>query len=494
MLFIGAIIGLVAGAVQAAAGAAISTGLSAVGLGGRLAYGTYLNTVRALVLLGRGAGAAGAAGGGLCGFAGGAGSGSMGSGGSTSPSRSVPETLEKIAEAAGGMYQLTKVLNPDGTLDCPPVSGGKHHRPNRPLRPARPSRPGNNTPKWKIRPPANQWGAPVPPNLLFSGNGVGYTIDADGNIVKQLPDVVISGSKSKTDSGYGTPTQKDEKWWKGKGTLFAFFAGLMEGFFDKESEVPPPQLMTFGVKPEMFPEEYYTAKEYLELMQLLGELSQNKQLLAEVMKEVEGDIKEIVDTVYGTLGEEERWHLIGLVLAFLMLSLIGEGEKRAALRSVRTLAAAIRKSARKFKLLPSNVKKAKISSVRNRINTKRLGSDAAALIEKLRRRGVKITDKNIVRIGKDNRGNIVWLEEGKGGVKGSGMKHIVERHLPEFLDAGITENQIPDFLMEAVINGRKIGKQNTRTIFEVNWNGKSQRVAVDIGTNGYIVGANMKNK
>ncbi|MBL7776951.1 MAG: hypothetical protein JNK66_01510 [Chitinophagales bacterium] len=118
MLFIGFIIGAVVGAVQAAAGAAISTGLSAVGLGGRLAYGTYLNTVRAIVLLGRGAGAAGAAGGGLGGFGGGSfsGGGASGSwGGNTASNNQTPtptptnqaQTPDELPSSGASGTQIT---------------------------------------------------------------------------------------------------------------------------------------------------------------------------------------------------------------------------------------------------------------------------------------------------------------------------------------------------------------------------------------------------
>jgi hypothetical protein len=45
--------------------------------------------------------------------------------------------------------------------------------------------------------------------------------------------------------------------------------------------------------------------------------------------------------------------------------------------------------------------------------------------------------------------------------------------------------------MQAVLSGKQVGMQGTRPIFEVTFNGTTQRVAVTVGNNGYVVGANM---
>ena len=37
------------------------------------------------------------------------------------------------------------------------------------------------------------------------------------------------------------------------------------------------------------------------------------------------------------------------------------------------------------------------------------------------------------------------------------------------------------------------GKKNPRTVYEFIYNGNKQRVAVQVGENGYIVGANPKS-
>src|SRR5580704_14777041 len=50
--------------------------------------------------------------------------------------------------------------------------------------------------------------------------------------------------------------------------------------------------------------------------------------------------------------------------------------------------------------------------------------------------------------------------------------------------------QIPDAVMAAVTRGKQVGMQGIRPIFEVEFGGKTQRIAVTVGNNGFIVGAN----
>ena len=49
--------------------------------------------------------------------------------------------------------------------------------------------------------------------------------------------------------------------------------------------------------------------------------------------------------------------------------------------------------------------------------------------------------------------------------------------------------------MKAVMEGRRVGYQGSdtgRPIYEISINGHTQRIAVTVGDNGYIVGANPK--
>ncbi|RCJ41168.1 hypothetical protein A6770_08770 [Nostoc minutum NIES-26] len=99
-----------------------------------------------------------------------------------------------------------------------------------------------------------------------------------------------------------------------------------------------------------------------------------------------------------------------------------------------------------------------------------------------------------MRITKQADGKIVFLEEGKAGRKGSGLAHILQKHKEDFAKRGISENEIPDAVMAAVTRGIILGYQRTieprRPIYEVIFNGQTQYIAVTVGDNGYIVGAN----
>lgn len=60
-------------------------------------------------------------------------------------------------------------------------------------------------------------------------------------------------------------------------------------------------------------------------------------------------------------------------------------------------------------------------------------------------------------------------------------------------ESGVSEAQIPDLVIDAVSKGKIVGYQGTdpgRPIYEVAFGGKSVRVAVTTGNNGFIVGAN----
>jgi filamentous hemagglutinin len=71
----------------------------------------------------------------------------------------------------------------------------------------------------------------------------------------------------------------------------------------------------------------------------------------------------------------------------------------------------------------------------------------------------------------------------------------VKTHAPEFLQKGIPEAELADFIMEAILNGRITdyqGKGSGRPIYELTWKGKQQKVAITVGNNGFVVGANPK--
>ena len=121
-------------------------------------------------------------------------------------------------------------------------------------------------------------------------------------------------------------------------------------------------------------------------------------------------------------------------------------------------------------------------------------AEKSALISELAQLGIKHTPEKIVKIAKQADGKIILLEEGKPGKRGSGLLHILAKHQEDFAKRGISEDEIADVVMAAVTSGKFLGYQGTveprREIYEVNFNGKKQYIAVTVGDNGYIVGAN----
>ena len=109
------------------------------------------------------------------------------------------------------------------------------------------------------------------------------------------------------------------------------------------------------------------------------------------------------------------------------------------------------------------------------------------LLDELARGGVKHTPESVVGIERTPDGRIVFLEMGNSR---AGLQHIVERHAGDLAGRGIPEAQIPDDVMAAVTRGKRVGVQGTRPIFEVEFGGTTQYISIDVGSNGYIVGAN----
>ncbi len=86
---------------------------------------------------------------------------------------------------------------------------------------------------------------------------------------------------------------------------------------------------------------------------------------------------------------------------------------------------------------------------------------------------------------------IIFLETGKAGERGSGLRHILENHREDFLKRGISEEQIPDLIIRAITEGKAIGIQGkSRIIYQVEVNLVFQYISLEVSHNGYIVSAN----
>ena len=119
--------------------------------------------------------------------------------------------------------------------------------------------------------------------------------------------------------------------------------------------------------------------------------------------------------------------------------------------------------------------------------------EGKALIEEVQANGDKINPSDVIGITKTKDGKIIWLEKGHLGNNPSGLAHILDAHESNFNDKGIKTGDIPDFILTAVSKGKIVGHQGKgigRPIYEIEYNGETQLVAVTVGSNGYIVGAN----
>ena len=103
--------------------------------------------------------------------------------------------------------------------------------------------------------------------------------------------------------------------------------------------------------------------------------------------------------------------------------------------------------------------------------------------------GVKYNPDKVIAITKTADGKLVWLEQGN---EKAGLVHIM-RHKEQFASKGISSDNIPFFLLEAIKNGKIVGIQRSRPIYEILYEGELQRVAISIGENGFVIGANPKS-
>ncbi|MEN6630037.1 MAG: hemagglutinin repeat-containing protein, partial [Sulfuricella sp.] len=118
------------------------------------------------------------------------------------------------------------------------------------------------------------------------------------------------------------------------------------------------------------------------------------------------------------------------------------------------------------------------------------GATDKALLNELAANGVKFTPQNVIATGRNSSGQVVFLETGNST---AGLQHIIVEHASDFANIGVTEAQIPNAVIQAVTQGKVVGYQGYgtgRPIYEITINGQSQRIAVTVGDNGFIVGAN----
>ncbi|AHK21643.1 hypothetical protein BF17_22040 [Yersinia similis] len=115
-----------------------------------------------------------------------------------------------------------------------------------------------------------------------------------------------------------------------------------------------------------------------------------------------------------------------------------------------------------------------------------------SLLKEMTAQGIKYSPENIVSVARDSSGKIIFLETGSPT---AGLQHIIKEHGSQFSQLGVSEAQIPSVVMKAVTQGKVVGYQGSgtgRPIYETIINGQKYNIAVTVGSNGYIVGANLR--
>ncbi len=67
-------------------------------------------------------------------------------------------------------------------------------------------------------------------------------------------------------------------------------------------------------------------------------------------------------------------------------------------------------------------------------------------------------------------------------------------HVNDFVNVGSAKNDIVNVVFEAATHGKQVGMLGTRTVYQILYKGEVKNIAVSVGENGYIVGANPTTK
>jgi hypothetical protein len=112
-----------------------------------------------------------------------------------------------------------------------------------------------------------------------------------------------------------------------------------------------------------------------------------------------------------------------------------------------------------------------------------------ALVDEVERQGHKISRDKVVRIGRDRAQRVVWLETGN---ESRGARHILdEKKVASFVKFGVDRADIVDVVFAAATEGTPVGTSGRdRTVFEIEYRGKTTWIAVSVAGNGFIIGAN----
>ncbi|NJR50423.1 MAG: hypothetical protein HC780_13515 [Leptolyngbyaceae cyanobacterium CSU_1_3] len=131
------------------------------------------------------------------------------------------------------------------------------------------------------------------------------------------------------------------------------------------------------------------------------------------------------------------------------------------------------------------------------------------MINELVQAGIKVSPSKVIRAARVPKGvafqvnsdgsvqtvDKIFLELGKhtGRNRGGGFSHILEEHALNFADQGIPQDQIADVVMSTLVKGERVGTQGvegTRVVYRYVFGGETKYMAITVGDNGFVVGAN----
>ena len=124
--------------------------------------------------------------------------------------------------------------------------------------------------------------------------------------------------------------------------------------------------------------------------------------------------------------------------------------------------------------------------------TRHLPPNAEQLFKEMSEQGVKFTKENVIALEKMQDGRIIFLED----TPDKGLDHIWQRHGAQYDQKGIRRDDMSLLLMKAIREGNIIGYQGKgqgRPIYSVEFKGKTFQLAITVGNNGFIVGANLSS-
>lgn len=148
-------------------------------------------------------------------------------------------------------------------------------------------------------------------------------------------------------------------------------------------------------------------------------------------------------------------------------------------------------------------------ALRSVLNFDPRAAENAAFIDELVQQGISVTRERVIRIGRAPNGVVtkvnadgtvrtvdkIFLELGQhiGPNQGAGLTHILVEHADDFLNQGIPSNQLADVVMDTLLNGTRVGVQGSdgaRVVYRYTFNNETKYMAITVGSNGFVVGAN----